>query len=573
MYQFLLMMQVLGIILSGIVIFYVLQQPNTRIQSIIVILCIATLVNMTGYLFEMMATDRTTALMAVKMIYLGKPFIILSMLFIVLEYFHKQLPMWGQLILILIHATVTGLVFFCEKQTLYYSSISFTEEGLFPHLVFGHGIVYWLYTGLMGVYLVVMLVLLYAERKRLTEKKQKQQVTLLYLMVLCCFIGVLIFFTGITKGYDSTAFAYLISTILISLALHRYNLIDPLDLVKDKLIDQMAEGAIVLGQKDKVLFINETADKLIREMAEKNNGLHVVGEESRESSVERKKGEKQKSFARELRRIKSGGELKLGERAYGISTKKIEDKGTILGTLYIINDITEHYNYEKRLAADVETKTQNLKLMQRSVTLGLAEVIESRDRDTGGHVRRTSDVVRIFAGHLANLNEFKKMDKQFLRNVINAAPMHDLGKIGVSDEILNKPGRFTPDEYDQMKTHAKKGAVIIERILGETNDKDFLTIAVNIAYYHHERYDGRGYPKGLSEKDIPLEARIMALADVFDALVSNRCYKQKMSFEEAFNIITESLGSHFDPELGREFLECREALEQYYTKAESQWVV
>lgn len=142
--------------------------------------------------------------------------------------------------------------------------------------------------------------------------------------------------------------------------------------------------------------------------------------------------------------------------------------------------------------------------------------------------------------------------------------MHDLGKIAVDDAVLRKPGRFTDEEYQIMKGHAAAGQTIVDSVLCEVDDQEFKDVARHVAHYHHEKWNGTGYPEGLSGQDIPIEARIMALADVFDALVSKRCYKDSMSYDKAFQIIQEDLGSHFDPELGALFLECRSELIELY---------
>ena len=127
-------------------------------------------------------------------------------------------------------------------------------------------------------------------------------------------------------------------------------------------------------------------------------------------------------------------------------------------------------------------------------------------------------------------------------------------------------GKFkTSEEYDKMKAHAAEGARIVKSILEGVEEEEFVNIATNVAHYHHEKWDGSGYPEKISGENIPLEARIMALADVFDALVSKRCYKEAFTYDKAFGIIEESLGSHFDPELGRIFIECREELEELYS--------
>ncbi len=142
--------------------------------------------------------------------------------------------------------------------------------------------------------------------------------------------------------------------------------------------------------------------------------------------------------------------------------------------------------------------------------------------------------------------------------------MHDLGKIAISDAVLRKPGKYTEEEFDEMKRHSAEGAKIVESILRGVEDDEFVEIAKNVAHYHHEKWNGKGYPEGLSKTDIPVEARIMALADVFDALVSKRCYKEAFTYDKAFEIIEESLGEHFDPEIGKVFLECRDELEALY---------
>ena len=156
--------------------------------------------------------------------------------------------------------------------------------------------------------------------------------------------------------------------------------------------------------------------------------------------------------------------------------------------------------------------------------------------------------------------------KEFYEDMIAAAPMHDIGKIAIDDNVLCKPGKFTEEEFAEMKTHAEKGAVIIKNLLSNLQGDFFVEIAKNMAGSHHERWDGSGYPYGLKGENIPLEARVMAIADVYDALVSKRCYKDAFSFEEAYNIIDSSMGKHFDPSLKKYFDQSRAELEAYYKK-------
>ena len=224
-------------------------------------------------------------------------------------------------------------------------------------------------------------------------------------------------------------------------------------------------------------------------------------------------------------------------------------------------------NYKSDLEAEVGRKTAHILEMHDNLVMSMATMVESRDNSTGGHIRRTSEGVRLLIDAIRDTGAFD-LSPFFCRKLIKAAPMHDLGKIAVDDAILRKPGRFTPEEFEVMKTHAPKGARIVHEILKDTDDEVFHLIAENVAHYHHERWDGSGYPDGLSGEDIPLEARIMAVADVYDALVSKRVYKDRMSFDKAHEIIMDGMGTQFDPALKDVFLQAEPAFRAYYENLE-----
>ena len=275
--------------------------------------------------------------------------------------------------------------------------------------------------------------------------------------------------------------------------------------------------------------------------------------------------------------------FELGEEAFERKLTEIKKKDALVGYGLLLEDDTEQQkyvrllnSYNSRLQIEVDQKTEHIRKVQNSITTGLASVVESRDNSTGGHINRTSRIVRIFAAKLRERPEIMEsygLSQRFLHNVTKAAPMHDLGKIAVDDKILRKPEKYTDEEYAEMQKHPTEGAKILRKVLREVDDEDFVRIAINIAHYHHEHFDGTGYPEHLAGAQIPVEARIMALADVFDALVSKRCYKEAYSCEKAFAIIEQSLGSLFDPVLGQVFLSCREELAAFYQETEQDGIL
>ena len=208
-------------------------------------------------------------------------------------------------------------------------------------------------------------------------------------------------------------------------------------------------------------------------------------------------------------------------------------------------------------ARNVREIYQNAKVekVQSGVIRSLATVVEERDENTGGHIQRTENYVKMLIEKMKRNDKFKKIPDQFYKNVILAAPMHDVGKIKIPDTILNKPARLTEKETEVMKLHTVYGAEILGKLLTREEDPEYFDIAQNVAKYHHEHYDGTGYPDGLKGDDIPLEARIMALADVYDALTSDRIYKKAYPNSMAREILKEGAGTQFDPDLCELFLE------------------
>lgn len=248
-----------------------------------------------------------------------------------------------------------------------------------------------------------------------------------------------------------------------------------------------------------------------------------------------------------------------------VFTLNLANVGTMMLMGIVLFTIGSVQNYRRFAAEDEIAREHEIEAVrQQGVIDSLADIIESRDEDTGDHVARTSayigQLMEWMTQHAdresAELSPYlEKLTPQYRETVASAASLHDVGKIRISDTILNKPGRLTPEEFEVIKKHTIYGGEIVNKIIGKLDAPYYQKIAYNIARSHHERWDGKGYPDGLKGEEIPLEARLMSLVDVYDALRSKRVYKPPYSREEALRIIKEGRGTQFDPYLTDAFLQ------------------
>jgi putative two-component system response regulator len=255
-----------------------------------------------------------------------------------------------------------------------------------------------------------------------------------------------------------------------------------------------------------------------------------------------------------------------------ISDATIEAQGFELGAVdfiikpfsapVLLNRIKTHLDID----ALIHERTSQLRRLQNSLVFVLADMVESRDKATGGHIERTTAYIKILMIAMMErgvyIDELRDWD---LEVVASSARLHDLGKIAISDMVLNKQGKLTEEEYDQIKVHTIEGEKNIERIVSRTGNEAFLRHAKLFAGYHHEHWDGSGYPHGLKENDIPLQGRILAVADVYDALVSVRPYKKAFSHKQAMDIIMENSGKHFDPNIADVLFEVEDRFREIST--------
>lgn len=549
MYTLAIILQYVGIFAALLGVAYLYSKKESRQNELLIgiLVCVAT--NEIGYLLELQSTTLEAALVAIKVAYIGKLIAELGIFVFVLLYAEIEIPKWILGLLGAVHAVVLALVWTCEKHTLYYSSIDYTQEGLYPHVVLGHGIVYNLFTIVTFSYMAIIFLICTVRFVQKKDSLERMRMVCLSTPPVTFVIGLVLFRMGVTQGYDTTAISYLVCALMFVLTSIKFDLVDEKEIVEELLLSEFSEAVMFLDENEKIAYFNRQFEALYPDFQKDESIKETIVQHSVE-----------------------GSELEYQDKYYHVISKEIKKDAISIGCIYMLHDATEAHkrmelvnNYNRNLEYDVAVKTKSIQEMQNMLVIGMANMVENRDINTGGHIKRTSQIVKILVQEMQK-DETLQLDDTFCENMIKAAPMHDLGKIAVDDAILRKPGKFTDEEYSIMKTHAAKGAEIVKELLEATNDKEFARIAENVAHYHHERVDGTGYPNHLKGAEIPFEARIMAIADVYDALVSKRCYKDSMPPDKAFAIIEEGMGTQFDKQLEPYFVACREKLEAYYAE-------
>ncbi len=542
---------------------------STRSQRSFYYACFFLLISLScfGYLTISSARIINVALLGNVITYFGAAFLPLCFMRCVADLCEVKVSNVVGTLLFACSSVVFFLVWrSMNGNTLFYESITLVQTYGGSTLKSVKGPLYWIYPALLFIY---TLMTIYVMCRALWSKK-KLAYRNLFSLVLLEVITVVTYYVEkmLNTPIELMNFVYIIDEFVLLVLIYRIDKYDVSESVAGSLSGLEEYGYMIFDNKLRYLAGNDTVRKFFPEVTHikfdrriEPNGNPVI-----ERAVKWLKHSVETGDREPLLVSHNGRELKCTLRSIRNGLF-----GSRSGYLVELFDDTKQQrymnllaNYNTRLENEVTQKLEDIKNMQDKIILGLSDIVESRDNNTGGHVKRTSEGVRIFMDKLAEESREFHLTKKYCENVIKAAPMHDLGKIAVDDQILRKPGKYTNEEYNQMKVHAGKGAEIVSKALSGVEDEEFLEVAQNIAHYHHEKWDGGGYPEGLAGRNIPLEARIMALADVFDALVSERCYKKKLSYDEAFEIIEESLGTHFDPELGKVFIKCRPELEAYY---------
>lgn len=524
------------------------------------LLLVITVIANSGYLALAASSNLQEAVLANKITYAGGCFLPMTSFIVVCEICRIRVKS----VMLFVMYLVQTLLFLCictiGYSDIYYSTVSYHMRNGVAYLTKTYGPVHALYVATLFGYVLACIVIAVWSLFRKTVVSYKSAFIIL---------GVFLFGAA---GYtverllgwqlEIMPMCYTVIFLGVFVPVHKISTYDVFENLKRVRDDR---GYVSFDRKLRYMGCNDFALGIFAELKEYTLEDEIPADNSLFYA-------KVFPAVREYARGRQAEKrlITVGEHFYDISVSPIgKGKAGKTGYMLEISDVTERQNYismienyNRNLESEVAGKTHRIREIRDKTVLGMAQMVESRDLSTGGHIKRTSGVVGVFSRELLKSN--LGLDRDFLYYVEKSAPMHDLGKIAVDDRILRKQGRFTAEEYEQMKGHSEAGAGIVRSILMGIEDEQFVTIAVNVAHYHHEKVDGSGYPEGLRGEEIPLEARIMALADVFDALVSKRCYKEALSFEEAFSIIEKSAGSHFDPELTKLFLKCRPRLEALY---------
>ena len=523
-----------------------------------------------GYLLFSFVTTLEGAIMAQQVIYIGGIFLQLFILFSILNLCHIDLPRWIRPIPLVCCTVVYVSVLTIGHTDDFYRNVTFGMVDGVPHLSKEYGFMHTAFYVLVAAFLLTGLtVILYSW----IRKKEISRRFLLLLVIpdVICVLTYFFVLKILGSVLDLVPLGYIIAELVYLLIARRVNLYDVSDTVIDSMVQEKGIGYISFDFSMRYLGSNPVAKELVPGL----DGI-AVDESFGYLPSQRKIRHFLDSFRRDPKDnvfvypVHSPTGDSDQDRFYAVHVNYLYDGTRQRGYIVTFTDDTANRkyirlldNYNADLKQEVDIKTAHIIEMHDNLIMSLAMMVESRDNSTGGHIKRTSEGVRILIDEILR-EGLLSLPSEFCRDIIKAAPMHDLGKIAVDDNVLRKPGRFTKEEFEKMKQHAAEGARVIHEILLHTDDESFKTVAENVAHYHHERWDGSGYPEGLAGEQIPIEARIMAIADVYDALVSKRVYKQAFDFGKANQIIMEGMGSQFDPGLESAYVHARPRLESYY---------
>lgn len=556
--------------------------------NITVIFILVPIVNLGYYLYANSA-DKYAAMNAYKIIYIGSCFLPFFVTMCVLNLCEIEVPRPLRFFAFLINTTLYVFVLTVGKTPYFLKSLTVYHNVFGTEIKKEYGPVHTAFLVVIILYVAIEIVaIVYSSiRKSQISNTILRRLFFPVIVTLLGYLGNKLIGTKI----EVVPFTYIFAQIMYISIARRMSLYKVSDMVVDSMVQTGETGFISIDFDHHYLGSNETAREILPGLVDLSidqditrvpwmentvgHWIHHFEEDETKTHLYVKKDKIEKVYKTGQEKLDNISGVEESDYTYIVRTQYLYEGNRRIGYQIFLTDDTKNQKYvalldkyKTELEAEVKQKTQHIVEMHDNLILSMATMVESRDNSTGGHIRRTSECVRIIIGEMRADAESPFADRltdEFCEDIIKAAPMHDLGKVAVDDKILRKPGRFTDEEYEIMKTHAAEGARIVHEILKDTDNESFKIVAENVAHYHHERMDGSGYPEHLEGDKIPLEARIMAIADVYDALVSKRVYKESMSFEQADKIMMESMGKHFDKQLEKYYISARPKLEAYYT--------
>ncbi len=574
---------VLGVValLSMLSTFALVLFSRRGANTLEILMSVCVMISNSGYFILSCSRNLQEAVLANALAYVGGIFLPLLIVYILIDYSDSKVPTWFSVVILLINIFVFVSTVLTDRFPYFYAGLKFDPSSPSP-LIKEPGQIYYIRYIILAV--EVGLAAFFTILTYLGKRSASFRLMVTYAGSL---FGVMLVYLGsrfFGLKYEIIPFFYLICTLILDYVVARSTIYNVNLSVQEKINELSTFGYIVFDRKYNYVGSNSVSEKFFPEIANARIDSKIIAKDyalkdllkwvAKCASEVENSDKKQNKYKKSI----VINDRSPSERRYlecEMSFIHFGFRNHVTGYLVEITDDTEQHNMiesmsfrGETLKREVERQTKRAKSMQMSTILGMAAMIESRDNSTGGHINRTSACVALFVEHLRKLDDYN-MSENYWDSVINAAPLHDLGKIAVDDAILRKPSGLTDEEYEKMKIHAPYGAKIMSKVLEDVEDKEFVRVATNVAHYHHEKYNGTGYPDQLRGESIPFEARIMALADVFDALASRRYYKDPMSYDEAFELIRQELGHHFDPHLGRIFISLKKEIIALYESFEN----
>lgn len=443
MHTFFIMIQYIGIIILMVEVFYLVSRRPSKQQQYLLLLTIALLIEFVGYLLELNATTKGEALVAIKLEYLGLPYIPLCQLMFVMQFCKVRLPRNVIRLLAIMHTAIVCLVMTCEKHTLFYSSIEFSESGIFPHLVLGHGIIYNLYYGVvLLVYVIGMTMLCYFQYRKAKEVSEKRNYIYLMLLNILPLLGFVILLSGVAGGYDISLITYLIDTLLLFILIFKEKIYDTLALAKELAVDVLAEGLVVVDNNGDVIYFNRKAAQVYENIS--IGKCRDILTDMEDCITEKK------NITRE-------------ERIYDISGRIVENDNVSYGKIYVLNDITDSYQYMQSLKeqADVmkelkeqaemanEAKSSFLSSMSHEIRtpmnaiVGLTDVLLRKEWPVEEkkyllHIKSSGNALLQIINELLDLSKIESGKFEIVKDSYDIAQMlRDIQMIGLT-RIENK---------------------------------------------------------------------------------------------------------------------------------------